>query len=131
MYQNYCKCKGKTKNCRYLPRAKIFTVFSKIEELLDNGQIGELVSVDLRECGGYYHYASSHIRGNWRNEQLSSPMILAKSSYDMDILSWLIGKKCSKLSYFGSLLHFKAQNMPQGRERRKGEWMTICSEFCV
>jgi predicted dehydrogenase len=92
--------------------------FKAIRDTIEAGEIGDLVSVDLRECVGYYHYASSYIRGNWRNEKESSPMILAKSSHDMDILLWITGKRCKKLSSFGSLKHFKLLNKPEGATER-------------
>ena len=40
-------------------------------------------------------------------------MILAKSCHDTDIIQWLIGKECLKISSFGSLKHF------EGKMRRK------------
>lgn len=32
----------------------------------------------------------------------------------MDILQWLIGKKCKKVQSFGSLSHFRRENAPEG-----------------
>ena len=39
-------------------------------------------------------------------------MLLAKSCHDMDILAWLIGKPCTKVHSFGSLMYFKPENAP-------------------
>jgi predicted dehydrogenase len=58
--------------------------------------------------------AHSFVRGNWRNSDKSSPMILQKSCHDMDILRWLIGADCSNISSFGELTYFKAENAPEG-----------------
>ena len=41
-------------------------------------------------------------------------MILQKSCHDMDILTWLIGKRCTAVSSFGSLKHFKESEAPEG-----------------
>lgn len=41
-------------------------------------------------------------------------MLLGKSCHDLDLLQWLIGKKCKKVQSFGALTYFKAKNMPEG-----------------
>ena len=40
-------------------------------------------------------------------------MILQKTCHDMDILAWLIGKKCTEVHSFGSLSYFKKENAPE------------------
>lgn len=45
-------------------------------------------------------------------------MILQKSCHDMDILLWLAGKNCKKVSSFGSLRHFTPENAPEGAPQR-------------
>ena len=90
-----------------------YTVFYRqIKRLIDEGVIGRVRTVEADEQVGYYHYAHSYVRGNWHNEAASSPMILAKCSHDMDILQWLTGKRCRKLSSFGSLSYFTKDNCP-------------------
>lgn len=88
--------------------------FTQIKKLLDEGRIGDLVSIQHIESVGYWHMAHSFVRGNWRNKELSSPMILQKCCHDMDILLWLVGSSCKRLSSFGSLTHFKEENAPEG-----------------
>lgn len=86
--------------------------YREIKRLIDEGAIGKVESIQATEQVGYYHYAHSFVRGNWHKMETSSPMILAKSCHDMDILLWLTGKKCLKVSSFGSLDYFKAENCP-------------------
>jgi len=93
-------------------------LYTKVKEIIDSGVIGKLVSIQHIECVNYEHQAHSFVRGNWRNTQLSSPMILQKSCHDMDILTWLVGRKCTKVSSFGSLMHFKSENAPAGSAER-------------
>ena len=69
--------------------------FSKLKELLEAGRIGRLMTIQHMEEVGYWHHAHSFVRGNWRNSEESSPMILQKCCHDMDILSWLLGSRCS------------------------------------
>lgn len=45
-------------------------------------------------------------------------MILAKSCHDMDILRYLIGKPCLRVSSFGSLDWFRSVNAPVGSAAR-------------
>lgn len=92
-----------------------FTKFwATLKNILDNGTIGEIVSVIHTEGVGNLHQSHSFVRGHWRNSKESSPMIVAKSCHDMDLLQWLIGKNCKKIQSFGSLTHFTSKNKPQG-----------------
>ena len=92
-----------------------YTVFYKqIKRLIDEGICGRVRSIEAMEQVGYYHYAHSFVRGNWHKEADSSPMILAKCCHDMDILQWLVGKECKKVSSFGSQSYFTAEHCPEG-----------------
>ncbi|MEG2949450.1 MAG: Gfo/Idh/MocA family oxidoreductase [Clostridia bacterium] len=92
--------------------------YGKLKELLDSGIIGDLIHIVQIENVAYWHQAHSFVRGNWRNSHETSPMILQKSCHDMDILLWLMGKPCEKVSSFGALTHFKAENAPLGSAER-------------
>lgn len=87
--------------------------FSKLKELLDGGKIGKLMSIQHIEQVGFWHHAHSFVRGNWRNAEESSPMILQKCCHDMDILVWLVGSSCKKVSSFGKLTYFKEEHAPE------------------
>ncbi|MCZ8510967.1 Gfo/Idh/MocA family oxidoreductase [Paenibacillus filicis] len=92
--------------------------WSAIKRLLTEGRIGELVSIQLNENVGYWHMAHSFVRGNWNHSDKSSPMILAKSCHDMDVLSWLTDRPCLRVSSYGSLMHFHSGNAPEGSSDR-------------
>lgn len=64
--------------------------FATIKKLLVDKAIGSLVSIQHTEYVEHRHQAHSFVRGNWRDSHTSSPMILAKSCHDMDILQWLV-----------------------------------------
>ena len=100
--------------------------YRKAKELLQNGAIGKICSIEASEHVGYYHYAHSFVRGNWHKEAASSPMILAKCCHDMDILCWLADKHCEKISSFGSLRYFKAENCPEGAAERCADCKLDC-----
>ena len=96
-----------------------YTVFfSTIKELLDSGRIGSLIGIEHSENVGHVHMSHSYVRGNWRRKEESSPMILAKSCHDMDILLWLAGADCQSLSSYGDLHYFTPEHAPAGAPAR-------------
>ncbi len=92
--------------------------FTKIKALIEEGAIGRLMTVQHNENIGYYHMAHSFVRGNWRNSDETSPIILAKSCHDLDILNFLVGGRCTHIASFGELSHFKADQRPLGSSDR-------------
>lgn len=99
--------KGKVLVChvlRYTP------FYQQLKAIIESGQIGDVMTIQHNENIGYYHFAHSFVRGNWRNTKESSPLILAKSCHDMDMLLWLAGDVCQTVSSFGSLKHFKSRD---------------------
>ena len=92
--------------------------YQEIKRILDSGRIGEVVTIQAMENVQYWHQAHSYVRGNWAREESASPMILAKSCHDMDILLWLTGKKSRYVSSYGSLYLFRPEKAPEGAARR-------------
>ena len=88
--------------------------FAHIKALIDSGELGEVVSIAHQESAGFWKVAHSYVRGNWANSKKSSPIILAKCSHDFDLFVWWIGKKCRKVSSFGSIKLFRREMMPRG-----------------
>ena len=93
---------------RYAP------AFLKIKELLDSGAIGKIVCIDWLEQVAYWHQAHSFVRGNWRNEETTSPMIMAKCCHDLDLLQYYAGAKCKTVYSVGDVSFFKKENQPEG-----------------
>jgi len=92
--------------------------FQSLKKIIDSGELGDVLSMDLTEDVGYWHFAHSYVRGNWRKESESSPIILAKSCHDLDILSWLANSKAKTIFSNGSLKTFKKENAPQTSTER-------------
>lgn len=88
--------------------------FMALKSIIDSGEIGKVMNIQAIECVGDVHQSHSFVRGNWGNSEKSSCMILQKTCHDMDILAWLIGKKCTEVHSFGSLSYFKRENAPKG-----------------
>ena len=104
--------------------------YAAIKDLLDKGALGKLETIDAVEHVAYWHQAHSFVRGNWRRTDETSPMILAKSCHDMDILRWLAGDRCLKVQSFGSLDHFRRENAPDGAAARCLDGCA-CKEQCL
>ena len=90
------------------------SAFRALKKYIDDGILGELISVNHLESVGYAHQSHSFVRGNWGRSYESSPMLLQKSCHDIDILQWLVGKECKKIQSFGSLRYFVPENAPEG-----------------
>jgi predicted dehydrogenase len=97
--------------------------YAKVQSLLRGGAIGEIVSANFIEGVQPWHQAHSFVRGHWSVEAKSSPMILAKSCHDMDLLAWLIDRPCLAVSSHGALTHFTAAQAPAGAPAR-------CTDGC-
>jgi hypothetical protein len=99
--------------------------FRTIKEIIDSKELGEVINIQHNENVGYYHFAHSYVRGNWRNTDVAAPFIVAKSCHDMDILLYLLGDKhCKKLSSFGSLSHFTHEHYD---EKKMAPYCINCS----
>lgn len=92
--------------------------FRQIKELLDEGRIGRLMSIQHNENVGYWHQAHSYVRGYFNKSEDSSPMILAKSCHDLDIMLWLAGTDCLSVASYGHLSYFRPENAPPGAPKR-------------
>jgi predicted dehydrogenase len=85
--------------------------FSTIHDIVQSGRIGDVITVEHKENVAFWHMAHSFVRGNWGNSTTSSPMLLAKCCHDLDILVWVLGRRCVRVSSFGTLTHFHPDNV--------------------
>jgi predicted dehydrogenase len=92
--------------------------FTTVAELLATGAIGRLQGIEHTEDVGFWHFAHSYVRGNWRRADQSSPLILAKACHDLDLVRWLVGAPCVAVASFGERGHFRASEAPDGAPDR-------------
>lgn len=97
--------------------------FRALKRAIGEGLIGELVNIQLQEPVLYAHMAHSFVRGNWHNSKQTTPMILAKSCHDLDILRWLVGRSCERVSAEGDIFLFRRDKAPEGAPER-------CTDGC-
>ncbi len=97
---------------RYMP------YFQALYHIAAGGRYGRLLDVNHTENIGYFHFAHSFVRGNWRREDETAPMLLAKSCHDLDFINWLMGGGCQSVSSVGSLAYFTQEHAPKGAGAR-------------
>ena len=97
---------------RYRPYTRL------VKQIVADGRLGEIMSVDHLEPVGHWHYAHSYVRGNWRRSDQASFMLLAKSGHDIDWLRHVVGRPITRVSSFGSLRHFQRSAQPAGAADR-------------
>ena len=93
--------------------------YRAMKKVIDEGKIGDIQTIHHIENIGYWHFAHSYVRGNWRNSSETTPMIVAKCCHDTDIINYLLdGRKCKKISSMGSFSYFRPENAPEGAAER-------------
>lgn len=88
--------------------------FRTVRDLVRSGELGALRHVHLTENVGHWHFAHSYVRGQWRRADQSAPIILTKTSHDLDIIQWLVAQRVRSVTAHGSLSYFTARNAPTG-----------------
>ena len=109
---------GKVVVCHVLRYAPGYV---KVKELLDSGVIGKLIRIESIEQVSFWHQAHSFVRGNWRNDQETSAMIMQKCCHDLDLLQYYVGARCKSVYSAGSLKFFNRENQPEGAADRCAE----------
>ncbi len=99
------------------------SAFRALRSIIQSGKLGRVMSVIHTEAVGNIHQSHSFVRGRWGNSTETSPMLLQKSCHDLDIIQWLLNKKCKKIQSFGSLKYFVKENAPEGAPK-------YCHEGC-
>ena len=89
--------------------------YSAIKKRILDGEIGDVISVQLTEHVSYHHWGVSYLRGKWANESVcGSPFLLAKSCHDIDLMMWLKGGvKPVSVASFGADYQFKPGTKPE------------------
>lgn len=96
-----------------------------IKEKIVNGEIGDIINIQMTEHVSYHHLSTSYIRGKWANsDKCHTTMLLAKCCHDIDLMMWFMSEtKPVSISSFGSKFQFKPENAPENAG-------TICMKDC-
>lgn len=90
--------------------------YRKIKEIIDSGEIGKVVDMQLNEHVWHGHFVNSYVRGKWRSEkECGSGLLLAKCCHDTDLMCWLNNATVpTDVSSFGSRSFYCPENAPKG-----------------
>ncbi|TMF90092.1 MAG: Gfo/Idh/MocA family oxidoreductase, partial [Chloroflexi bacterium] len=81
------------------------TYTDQVKTILAQGRLGQLVGVEHLEPVGWWHFAHSYVRGNWRRSDQAGPSILTKCCHDLDWLRYIVGRPAVRVSSRGGLHH--------------------------
>lgn len=89
--------------------------YHTIKQIIADGKIGRIFSLEMNEHVCIAHYLNSYDRGKWNNEEkCGSPMLLAKCCHDMDLMCWLNNAASPKeVASFGQRAFFCEKNAPE------------------
>lgn len=99
--------------------------YRAIKQRVANGEIGDIINIQMSEHVSYHHLSTSYVRGKWANSDIcKTSMLLAKSCHDIDIMMWLMSETLpDTVSSHGSIYQFKKENAPENAG-------TICMVDC-
>lgn len=86
-------------------------MFLKLRNIIESKELGNLININYNSYVGYEKFVHNFVRGNWRLDNDTAPILLTNSYYDLDMLEYLTNSQCSKISSFGGLNHFTRENL--------------------
>jgi len=90
--------------------------YRTIKKMINQGKIGDLITMEMAEHVYVPHMLASYVRGKWNSEKkCGSPMIMAKCCHDTDLMCWFnSGSRPEEVSSFGRRSVFIPKNKPEG-----------------
>ncbi|MDD2503871.1 MAG: Gfo/Idh/MocA family oxidoreductase [Clostridia bacterium] len=89
-------------------------IYRKVKEIVCNGTLGQIISLEAKEMLGRLH-AGSFFRRWHRFQNNNGGFLNAKCSHDIDLLNWIIEAQPKYVSAFGSRTYFNTRE--EAKER--------------
>lgn len=103
-------------------------LFTKLKEIIDSKEIGEIISLDLNWYLNTYHGASYFRR--WHGIRAKSgTLLLHKSAHHFDLLNWFIGSDPVEVHAYGALEKYGKNNSFKGDKCRGCEHKEKCKFY--
>ncbi|MFI1744049.1 Gfo/Idh/MocA family oxidoreductase [Thalassobellus sediminis] len=119
------RSKGKLINAFNYRYGKLFT---KLKEIIQSNEIGDLVSIDLNWYLNTYHGASYFRR--WHGlRQKGGTLLLHKAAHHFDLLNWLIESDPVEIHAYGELEKYGSNNPFKGENCRTCEHKKDCKFY--
>lgn len=103
-------------------------VFTKLKEIIESKEIGDLISVDLHWYLNTYHGADYFRRWHGLSEN-SGTLLLHKSAHHFDLLNWFIGSDPIEVYANGALEKYGKNNSFRGTNCRPCVHKDKCSFY--
>ena len=97
--------------------------YRALKRVIDDGKIGEVMSIQSSEGVGPWHHSHAFVRGKWARSSESAPMIVAKCCHDTDVLAWLVDSRAAAVTSHQSCSFFRPEKAPDGATAR-------CTDGC-
>ncbi len=83
--------------------------YRKIKELLNNGIVGDIISMEFNETLSFNH--GGYIMGDWRRlTKYAGTHLLEKCCHDIDLANWMVQSRADKVGSFGGMNFFTPEN---------------------
>lgn len=103
-------------------------LFTKLKEMIDSKEIGDLVSIDLNWYLNTFHGADYFRRWHGLREK-SGTLLLHKSAHHFDLLNWFIGSDPVEVYANGALEKYGKNNAFRGENCRTCEHAKSCEFY--
>lgn len=100
-------------------------LFTKLKDLIQSNEIGDLVSIDLNWYLNTYHGASYFRRWHGLRDK-GGTLLLHKSAHHFDLLNWYIESDPIEVHAYGELERYGANNPFKGENCRVCEYKDKC-----
>ena len=90
--------------------------YRTMKRMINEGKIGDILTLEMNEHVGTVHFADSFVRGKWSDESVcGSGLLLQKCCHDMDLMCWLNNFTApEQVSSFGKRAHYVKEKAPNG-----------------
>ncbi|MDP3945770.1 MAG: Gfo/Idh/MocA family oxidoreductase [Lutibacter sp.] len=103
-------------------------IFTKLKEIIQSKEIGEIVSIDLNWYLNTFHGASYFRRWHGLREK-GGTLLLHKSAHHFDLLNWFIGSDPVEVHAYGSLDKYGKNNSFRGPNCRTCDHKSKCQFY--
>ncbi|RLD10212.1 MAG: gfo/Idh/MocA family oxidoreductase, partial [Chlamydiae bacterium] len=83
--------------------------YRKIKELLNEGVVGKIISMEFNETLDFNH--GGYIHGDWRRlRKYAGTHLLEKCCHDIDLVNWMVKSRAKRVASFGGTDFFIPEN---------------------
>ncbi|MBX7160890.1 MAG: Gfo/Idh/MocA family oxidoreductase, partial [Acidimicrobiia bacterium] len=87
-------------------------LFAALQAVIDAGDLGDVVAIQMSENVAFWHYAHSYVRGHTRRSEV--PWLLQKSCHDLDLIAAMAAAPAVEVSSQTRPTELTDANAPHG-----------------